>query len=285
MAGALLRALRSPRVLLALVMVLIIAICAVFAGLLAPHDPAEQNLLSILAPPAWQPGGDQNFPLGTDSLGRDVASRLIYGARTAMLVAVFASLGAMIIGAILAHIAGYFGGIVDWIIGRLVDVWMSFPPVILSLILMVGLGVGLDRVILAIVLVDWTRFCRVLRSEVLVVRRHDYVAAARLLGFTHRQTIVREILPATLPLLITLFSLEMAIAVVVEAILSFIGLGVGPNQAAWGQMIADARQYVYQSPWNLLLPIVAIFFAVAAFNLLGDGLRRTLDVRLAETGH
>ena len=285
MADALLRALRSPRVLLALAMVLGIAVCAAFAGFIAPHDPAEQNLLSFLAPPAWQPGGDQNFPLGTDSLGRDVASRLIYGARTAMLVAVFASLGAMIIGAILAHIAGYFGGIVDWLIGRLVDVWMSFPPVILSLILMVGLGVGLDRVILAIVLVDWTRFCRVLRSEVLVVRRHDYVAAARLLGFTHWQTIVREILPATLPLLITLFSLEMAIAVVVEAILSFIGLGVGPNQAAWGQMIADARQYVYQSPWNLLLPIFAIFFAVAAFNLLGDGLRRTLDVRLAETGH
>jgi len=285
MVGSLLRALRSPRVLLAVVMVAVIAICAAFAGFLAPHDPAEQNLLSILTPPAWQPGGDQNFPLGTDSLGRDVLSRLIYGARTAMLVAVFASLGAMIIGAILAHIAGYFGGVVDWIIGRLVDVWMSFPPVIFSLILMVGLGVGLDRVILAIVLVDWTRFCRVLRSEVLIVRRHDYVAAARLLGFTHRQTIVREILPATLPLLITLFSLEMAIAVVVEAILSFIGLGVGPNQAAWGQMIADARQYVYQSPWNLLLPIFAIFFAVAAFNLLGDGLRRTLDVRLAETGH
>lgn len=285
MTGSLLRALRSPRVLLGLAMMLCIAVCAAFAGFLAPHDPAEQNLLSILAPPAWAPAGDPNFPLGTDSLGRDVLSRLIYGTRTAMLVAVFASLGAMIIGAILAHVAGYFGGAVDWIIGRLVDVWMSFPPVILSLILMVGLGVGLDRVILAIVLVDWTRFCRVLRSEVLIVRRHDYVAAARLLGFSHWQTIVREILPATLPLLITLFSLEMAITVVVEAILSFVGLGVGPNQAAWGQMIADARQYVYQSPWNLLLPIFAIFFAVAAFNLLGDGLRRTLDVRLAETGH
>jgi peptide/nickel transport system permease protein len=285
MGGLFLHALRSPRVLLALLMALGIGIYAVFAGFLAPHDPGEQNLLSILTPPAWAPGGDPNFPLGTDSLGRDVLSRLIYGARTAMLVAVFASLGAMIIGTILAHVAGYFGGTVDWIIGRLVDVWMSFPPVILSLILMVGLGVGLDRVILAIVLVDWTRFCRVLRSEVLIVRRHDYVAAARLLGFTHWQTIVREVLPATLPLLITLFSLEMAIAVVVEAILSFVGLGVGPNQAAWGQMIADARQYVYQSPWNLLLPIFAIFFAVAAFNLLGDGLRRTLDVRLAETGH
>ncbi len=132
-------------------------------------------------------------------------------------------------------------------------------------------------------LVDWTRFCRVLRSEVLIVTRHDYVFAARLLGFTHWQTIVRELLPATLPLLITLFSLEMAIAVVVEAILSFVGLGVGPDQAAWGQMIADARQYVYQSPWNLLLPILCIFFTVAAFNLFGDGLRRTLDVRLAET--
>ena len=276
--------LRSPRVLIALGMVLSIGACAIFAGSLAPHDPGEQNLLSIITPPIWQAGGDPNFPLGTDSLGRDVLSRLIYGARTALLVAFFASLGAMIIGTILAHFSGYFGGAVDWIIGRAVDVWMSFPPVILSLILMVGLGIGLRNVILAIVLVDWTRFCRVLRSEVLVVRRSDYVAAARLLGFTHWQTIVREIFPATLPLLITLVSLEMAIAVVVEAILSFVGLGVGANQPAWGQMIADARQYVYQSPWNLLLPIVAIFLTVTAFNLLGDGLRRTLDVRLVETG-
>jgi len=282
--GPLDHSLRSPRVLIALGMVACIAACAVFAGVLAPHDPGEQDLLSILTPPIWSAGGDPSHPLGTDSLGRDVLSRLIYGARTAMLVAVFASLGAMIIGSILAHIAGYFGCMTDWIVGRLVDVWMSFPPVILSLILMVGLGVGLSKVILAIVLVDWTRFCRVLRSEVLIVTRNDYVAAARLLGFTHWQTIVREVLPATLPLLITLVSLEMAIAVIVEAILSFVGLGVGANQPAWGQMIADARQYVYQSPWNLLLPIIAIFLTVTAFNLLGDGLRRTLDVRLVETG-
>lgn len=284
MPAAVARSVRSPRVVVALAMILGILFCALFAGRIAPHDPSDQNLLLILTPPVWVQGGDPAFPLGTDSLGRDVLSRLIYGARTAMLVAFFASLGAMIIGTILAHVSGYFGGKVDWIIGRLVDVWMSFPPVILSLILMVGLGVGLDRVVLAIILVDWTRFCRVLRSEVLVVTRHDYVAAARLLGFTHWQAIVREVLPATLPLLITLMSLEMAIAVVVEAILSFVGLGVGANQPAWGQMIADARQYVYQSPWNLLLPALAIFFTVTAFNLLGDGLRRTLDVRLAESG-
>src|ERR1700722_11432478 len=277
MMSALSRSLRSPRVLIALGMILGIAFCAIFAGWIAPHDPGDQNLLSILTPPAWADGGDPSFPLGTDRLGGCVLSRLIYGARTAMLVALFASIGAMIIGSILAHISGYFGGVVDWVIGRMVDVWMSFPPVILSLILMVGLGIGLSKVILAIVLVDWTRFCRVLRSEVLIVTRHDYVAAARLLGFSHWQTIVREVLPATTPLLITLISLEMAIAVVVEAILSFIGLGVGANTPAWGQMIADARQYVYQSPWNLLLPILAIFLTVTAFNLLGDGLRRTLD--------
>jgi peptide/nickel transport system permease protein len=263
-------------------MILCIVVCAVFANLIAPNDPGDQNLLSILVPPVWAEGGDPAFPFGTDSLG--LLSRLIYGARSAMLVAFFASLGAMTIGTILAHVSGYFGGTIDWVIGRLVDVWMSFPPVILSLILMVGLGVGLDRVILAIILVDWTRFCRVLRSEVLVVTRHDYVAAARLLGFTHWQAITREVMPATLPLLITLMSLEMAIAVVVEAILSFVGLGVGANQPAWGQMIADARQYVYQSPWNLLLPALAIFLTVTSFNLLGDGLRRTLDVRLAESG-
>jgi peptide/nickel transport system permease protein len=190
----------------------------------------------------------------------------------------------MLIGSILAHVSGYFGGGIDWIIGRAVDIWMSFPPVILSLILMFGLGVGLDRVILAIILVDWTRFCRVLRAEILVVTKRDYVAAARLLGFSHWRTITREVLPATLPLLITLISLEMAIAVVVEAILSFVGFGVRADQPAWGQMIADARQYVYQSPSNLLLPIFAIFLTVAAFNVLGDGLRRTLDVRLTVSG-
>jgi peptide/nickel transport system permease protein len=284
MPDALRRSLRSGRVLVALGLVLFIAACAIFAPQLAPHDPAEQDLLSILLPPAWADGGNASFPLGTDSLGRCILSRLLYGARTAMTVAVVASFGAMAIGSILAHLSGYFGGVLDWLIGRAVDVWMSFPPVILSLVLMVGLGIGLDKVILAIVLVDWTRFCRVLRSEVLVVTRRDYVAAARLLGFTHWQAVIREVLPATLPLLITLMSLEMAIAIVVEAILSFVGLGVRPDQAAWGQMIADARQYLYQSPWNLLFPMLAIFVSVAAFNLLGDGLRRTLDVRLAQVG-
>ena len=280
MARALPAWMRSARVVTGLVIVAIILLGAIFAPQLAPHDPNEQNLLTALLPPAWLQGGDPVFPLGTDSLGRCVLSRLLYGARVAMTVAVLASLGAMLIGAILAYLAGYFGGRVDSLIGRAVDVWMSFPPVILSLILMVGLGTGLRNVILAIVLVDWTRFCRVLRSEVLVIARKDYVAAARLVGFSHWRTITREIVPASLPLLITLVSLEMGIAVIVEAILSFVGLSVSAQTPAWGQMIADARQYIYDAPMNLMFPILMIFVAVFGFNVLGDGLRRTLDVRL-----
>lgn len=276
------RVLSSGRVLAGLLLVILVLTCALAAPWLAPHDPDEQDLLAMLQPALWQAGGDPAHLLGTDSLGRDVLSRLLFGARIAMTVAVTASLGALVAGATLAYIAGYLGGKVDWLIGRAIDVWMSFPPVILSLILMTGLGTGARNVILAIVLVDWTRFCRVLRAEVIVTARRDYVTAARLVGFSHFRTVIREIVPATIPLLVTLLTLEMGIAVVVEAILSFVGLGVKSSQVAWGQMIADGRDAIYQAPWNLLAPVLAIFLTVAAFNLLGDGLRRTLDIRMVE---
>jgi peptide/nickel transport system permease protein len=277
------RWLRSGRVLVGLAVVLAVVLGAIFAPHLAPQDPDAQDLLATLAPASWQAGGSPDHFLGTDSLGRDVLSRLFYGARVAMTVAFVAATGAMIAGAILAYLAGYFGGWVDWLIGRAVDVWMSFPPVILSLILMTGLGTSERNVILAIVLVDWTRFCRVLRSEVLMVARRDYVTAARLLGASHWRSITREIVPATVPLLVTLLTLEAGIAVVVEAILSFVGLGVRSDQIAWGQMIADGREAIYQAPWNLLAPVLAIFVTVAGFNMLGDGLRRSLDVRMVES--
>ena len=274
------RCLRDPRVIAGTVLGLLVVCLALFAPLIAPHDPQEQDLLNTLLPPMWAVGGDRAYPLGTDTLGRCILSRLLYGARIALYVGVVAATGAMILGTLLALVAGYFGGWVDWVIGRLVDVWMAFPPVILALILLVGMGAGVNKVILAIVLIDWTRFCRVIRSEVLVVRRRDYVAAARLAGFTHVQTIVREVLPAVLPLVITLFSLEMGIAVIVEAIMSFVGLSVEPDVAAWGVMIADARTTMNQAPWGVIAPVLAIFVTVLAFNLLGDGLRRALDARL-----
>lgn len=276
-------ALRSGRVLFGLAILIVLVGAAILAPWLAPHDPNEQNLIATLLPPAWLDGGDAAFPLGTDSLGRCVLSRLIYGARVAVTVASIAAFGAALVGTLLAHVAGYAGGRIDWAISRVVDVWLSFPPVVLSLVLMVGLGTGIRNVILAIVLVDWTRFCRVLRSEVMVITRRDYVAAARLIGFSHWRIVTHEILPGTVPLLLTVISLEMGIAVIVEAVLSFVGMSVGSETPAWGQMIADARQSLYDAPWNLVFPILAIFLAVLGFNTLGDGLRRTLDVRLTET--
>lgn len=278
--SALQSALRAGKVQIGLVLLLVLVVVAVFAPLLAPHDPLQQDILNSLTPPAWAQGGSAEYPLGTDSLGRCVLSQMIYGCRTALTVAFAAATGSMGIGCLLALIGGYLGGRVDWAVTRMVDLWMSFPPVVLSLLLMVGLGTGIRNVILAIVLVDWTRFCRVVRSEVIVTRRRNYVTAARLLGFSHPRMIIREILPAAMPLIITMFSLEMGIAVIVEATLSFVGLSVGADMPAWGMMIADGRGYVHQAPWAMIGPMIAIFLAIAAFNFLGDGLRGALDPRL-----
>jgi peptide/nickel transport system permease protein len=273
---------REPRIAIGGTILGLLFAIALAAPLLAPHPPNDQDLLNALLPPAWTAGGHREFLFGTDSLGRDVLSRLIYGTRVAMTVAFGAAFGAAALGCTLALIAGYFRGWVDWCVSRALEVWLSFPPVILSLILMVGLGVGLRNVVLAIVLVDWTRFCRVIRSEVLVVCKRDYIPAARLFGFTDLQVIVKEVFPAVLPLLLTLFSIELGIAVIVEATLSFIGLSVEPSLPAWGAMIAQARQYIYQSVWLLIFPVLAIFATVFGANVLGDGLRRRLDPVLVE---
>jgi peptide/nickel transport system permease protein len=273
---------REPRIAIGGTILGLLFAIALAAPLLAPHPPNDQDLLNALLPPAWMAGGHREFLFGTDSLGRDVLSRLIYGTRVAMTVAFGAALGAAALGCTLALIAGYFRGWVDWCVSRALEVWLSFPPVILSLILMVGLGVGLRNVVLAIVLVDWTRFCRVIRSEVLVLCKRDYIPAARLFGFTDLQVIVKEVFPAVLPLLLTLFSIELGIAVIVEATLSFIGLSVEPSLPAWGAMIAQARQYIYQSVWLLIFPVLAIFATVFGANVLGDGLRRRLDPVLVE---
>ena len=282
--NAVLRALRSlsPKAWVGLCIVLFAVFVACAAPWLAPHKPDAQDLLNMLLPPMWSANGNPDFPLGTDGLGQCILSRAIYGARVAIVVAVSAASGAMLLGVVMAMLAGYFGGWVDRIIGYVVDLWMSFPPVVLSLVLMVGLGTGVVNVILAIVLVDWTRFCRVVRSDVIVVRRRQYVAAARLLGFGHWKTMWREILPAVGPLIITLFTLEMGVAVIVEAILSFVGLSVSAGTVAWGVMIADSRDYLHEAPWGMLTPVFCIFLLVLGCNALGDGLRESLDPALRE---
>ena len=271
---------RSPRVIIGAFIVVAIGLTALLAPELAPHDPAEQDILNALVPPMWAEGGMTNFPFGTDSLGRCILSQMIYGARVALIVGVLAATLTMFIGSALALVAGYFGGWTDRVIGYLVDLLMSVPPVVLSLTLMVGLGTGVGNIVLAIVLVDWTRFCRVVRSDVLVVRRKEFVSAAGLLGFGHLRIILFEILPSVAPLIVTLFAIQIGIGVVVEAILSFVGLSVPANVPAWGKIIADARSYLHQAPWGIVLPMMAIFVTVLGFNLLGEGLRTTLDPRL-----
>lgn len=268
---------RSGNLYVGALIVGLLILCAIFAPLIAPHDPNAQDLLHMLSPPAWSEGGSSSFLLGTDSLGRDVLSRAIYGSRVALIVALCAAFGAGLVGSTLAIIAGYFGGKVDRAISYLVDLWMSFPPVVLSLLLMVGFGVGIGNVILSIVLVDWTRFCRVVRAEVLLTRRRDYIQAAQLMNFSHLRIMLSEILPVTLPLILTLFSLEMGVAITVEALLSFVGLSVPSNVVAWGVMIADARVSMYESLSGLLTPVLAIVITVLGCNLLGDGLRVAFD--------
>jgi peptide/nickel transport system permease protein len=261
---------------------LVVAGLAISAPWIAPHDPLEQDLLHMLAPPMWAVDGSSAFPLGTDGLGRCVLSRAIFGARVALTVAVAAAFGSMLLGSTLALIGGYFGGLVDRLVSYVVDLWLSFPPVVLSLILLVGLGTGVDKVILAVVLVDWTRFCRVVRADVLVTRRRDYVLAAQLIGFGHLRTMLREVLPAVVPLMITLFSIEMGIAIVVEATLSFIGLSVPSDITTWGQMLADSRSDMQSAIWVMLVPVACIIITVLACNLLGDGVRVALDPRLRQ---
>jgi dipeptide transport system permease protein len=256
---------------------LLLAVIAIFAPLLAPHDPLDQDLVNTLLPPFWRKGADASFWLGTDSLGRDILSRLIYGARVALIVALVAASLAALLGTLLGLASGFAGGAVDIAVSRLVDIWMAFPPVLLSIVLVAVIGAGLHAVIIAIVIVDWTRFCRIVRAEVLVQRAQDYVASARTIGMSGQAILWREILPNVLPLLIVLLSLEMGIAVIVEAILSFVGLSVSSGMPTWGGLIQEGRLYINQAWWIMALPMACVILVVLGFNALGDGLRSALD--------
>jgi peptide/nickel transport system permease protein len=267
----------NARVLFGAAVLLLLTVVALAAPLLSPHDPLEQDLLLSFSPPFWRSGADPGYLLGTDSLGRDILSRLIYGARIALTVALVAATLAALLGTALGLLSGYFGGVLDAVISRLVDVWMSFPPVLLSVVLAAVVGAGLKAVILAIIVVDWTRFCRIVRAEVLVQREQDYVAAAVTIGLNRWRVLWGEILPNLVPTLLVLLTLEMGIAVIVEAILSFVGLSVASDAPTWGGLIQEGRLYINQAWWMMALPMACIITTVLGFNALGDGLRDVLD--------
>jgi len=276
--GAVLKRLaRDPKVVVAGGFILALVALAVFAPLIAPVDPLAQDLSSAETPPVGFPGAVPDFLLGTDDLGRDVLSRAIFGARVAVTVAFIAATLAALLGTLLGLLAGWHGGWIDTLVSRLVDVWMSFPAVLLSILLVAILGSGLISVIAAIVVIDWTRFCRVTRTATMAQARMDYVTAARALGYRRGAILVREILPNVVPVLIALLTLEMGIAVIVEAILSFVGLSVSSDTPTWGGMIAQGRQIVHEAWWVMTVPLLLLCATVIAFNQLGDGLTRALD--------
>jgi dipeptide transport system permease protein len=271
------RLLRNPKVVIAGGFILVLILLAIAAPLIAPKDPLDQNLMLANVPPPGFADAEPGYFVGTDDLGRDVLSRLIFGTRVSLTVAFVAAGLACLIGTLLGLLAGFLGGLVDTVISRLVDLWMAFPPVLLSILLIAVIGTGLHSVIAAIVVIDWTRFCRVVRTETKSQAQMDYVVAARTIGFSGRAILFREILPNVMPVLIALLTLEMGIAVVVEAILSFVGLSVSSDTPTWGGMIAEGRQTVHEAWWVLAAPLVAMFATVVAFNQLGDGLARSLD--------
>lgn len=250
---------------------------ALLAPWIAPKDPLEQDLFAGRLPPFWMAGADPAFLLGTDSLGRDVLSRIIFGARIALIVALVSGVLTCLIGATLGLLAGFWRGWVDVIVSRFIDIWMAFPPVLFSILLIAVIGPGLFSIILAIVVIDWTRFARVVRAEAMSQGAMDYVASARVAGRGKMSTMWREILPNVLPVIGVLLTLEMGIAVIVEAILSFVNLSISTDDPTWGGMISEGRSSIHQAWWVLVFPLVTLFLTVLSFSQLGEGLKDRFD--------
>ena len=265
------------RLVLSSAWLLLIVLAAVFAPWIAPKDPLAQDLFLGRLPPFWVSGSEPGYYLGTDSLGRDVLSRIIYGTRIALTVALVAGSITCIMGATLGLMAGYLRGWVDIVISRFIDIWMAFPPVLFSILLIAVLGPGLFSIIVAIVVIDWTRFARVVRAEAMAQGVMDYVASAQVAGRGRIGIMLREILPNVLPTIVVLLTLEMGIAVIVEAILSFVNLSISTDDPTWGGMIAEGRTSVHQAWWVLVFPLIVLFLTVLSFSQLGEGLKDRFD--------
>jgi dipeptide transport system permease protein len=265
------------RLWLSLAWLVLLVLVAVFAPWIAPKNPLEQDLFSGRLPPFWMHGADKGFLLGTDSLGRDVLSRIIFGTRIALAVALISGTLTCVIGASLGILAGFYRGWVDIVVSRFIDIWMAFPPVLFSILLIAVIGPGLFSIILAIVVIDWTRFARVVRAEAMTQGAMDYVASARVAGRGRFGTMVREILPNVLPVIVVLLTLEMGIAVIVEAILSFVNLSISTDFPTWGGMISEGRASIHQAWWVLVFPLITLFLTVLSFSQLGEGLKDRFD--------
>jgi ABC-type dipeptide/oligopeptide/nickel transport system permease subunit len=269
----------NPAAIVGSLILLVVVSAAIAAPWVAPHDPAKQSLLRRFTPPVWQTGGNAAYPLGTDQVGRDVLSRIVHGARISLLVGVLAVMVSLIIGVTAGLVSGFIGGKVDTAIGTVVDIWQSFPQILLALAFVAALGPSIVTIIVVLGMTGWERYTRVVRAEVLALREKEFIEAARAIGVGRWRIILRHILPNTGSSIVVLSTLQVAQAILAEAALSFLGVGSGKAYPTWGQMISLGRDFVSVAWWLPTLPGFAILLTVLAINLVGDRLRDALDPR------
>lgn len=262
------------------IIVLIVVISALLAPFISPYDPNESDLSKRLLPPSWEEEGSQENFLGTDHLGRDILSRIIYGTRISLIVGIVTVLISGIFGTILGLIGGYYRGFIDSFLMRLTEIQLAFPFILLALAIMAVLGPGLKNVILVLSITGWVMYTRLVRGEVLLIRELEYVQATKALGQKSRKIIFKHILPNVFPTIIVVGTLRIANMIIAEASLTFLGLGVESSIPTWGSMLADGRNYITSAWWVAAFPGIAIMLTVLGINLLGDWLRDVLDPRL-----
>ena len=265
---------------LAMMPLVVAIVCAVFAPQLAPHDPLTGDLAARLRPPTWIERGSRDHPLGTDHLGRDILSRVIYGARVSLLVGLVSSLIGGTIGVALGVASGYFRGRVDTVIAKLIDIQLAFPFILFAVTVIAALGPSLRNLLVILAVSGWVTYARVVRGQTLSLREHDFIQAARSLGAPAWRIVARHVVPNVLPYALVLMTTEIGRLIVLESTLSFLGLGVPPPTPSWGLALADGKDYLVSGWWLATFPGLAIMLLVLCMNIMGDGARDLLEPRL-----
>ncbi|SDZ39726.1 peptide/nickel transport system permease protein [Evansella caseinilytica] len=273
------RLLRSKTGTVGFILVLAVLFLAAFADVLATHNPNEVNPALMLKPPAWLEGGSSQHLLGTDHLGRDIWSRMVYGSRISLLVGVTAVVFAGLIGVAVGIVAGFYGGWLDRVFMRLVDAFLSIPNILLALVILSVFGPGVWTLIFVLGVTNWVNYARLVRGEVLSMKEREFVKAARAIGVKNRMVMVRHLLPNVMSPFIVISTLSVATTIILEASLSFLGLGIQPPDISWGGILSDGRDYVATSWWLATFPGIAITLTVLGIIFLGDWLRDVLDPR------
>lgn len=271
---------RNPQGIFGLVLVTLVLVVAVGAPYFGLPSPTKQSLLETFIPPMWADGGSAEHVLGTDHLGRDVLSRIVFGTRISVMVALGAAIAAAVFGVLMGIVAGYYGGRVDTFIMRVVDVQLAFPLLLLALAVIAVLGPSVTNLIIVMAITSWVTYARIVRGLSLSLRQREYVQASIAMGARDWRVILRHMLPNVFPTIVALFTFEVARNLLIEAALSFLGLGVPPPTPTWGRMLADGRNYMLVAQWVITYPGLAIMLSVLGINMLGDAFRDIVDVKL-----